>query len=134
MLGFQMYTLCYSHRSFLFIIASFFTISFFTLYLWKVKREKANTPPGPWGNFIPYIGYLPFLNAIKPHENLAELSKKYGKIFSLQLGSTYTVILADAALIREAFKRDEFSGRAPLYITHGIFNGFGECVYLMFIS
>jgi ecdysteroid 25-hydroxylase CYP306A1 len=84
------------------------------------------TPPGPTANYIPFIGYLPFLNATKPHESLFKLSKKYGNIFGLQMGSVYTVVLCDAALIREAFKRDEFSGRAPLYITHGIFHGYGN--------
>lgn len=93
-----------------------------------MKRERKDYPPGPWGNYIPYIGYLPFLpflNPAKPHESFLELSKKYGNIFSLQMGSIFTVVLADSALIREAFRRDEFSGRAPLYITHGIFNGYG---------
>lgn len=87
---------------------------------------RASVPPGPWRNHIPFIGYLPFLNSTQPHKSLFELSKKYGNIFSLQLGSVFTVVLADSTLIREAFRRDEFSGRAPLYVTHGIFHGYGN--------
>lgn len=92
----------------------------------SLRRKFKNTPPGPWENFIPFVGYLPFLNATKPHQSLADLTQKYGKIYSLQMGKIFTVVLSDVALIREAFKRDEFSGRAPLSVTHGIFHGYGN--------
>lgn len=72
------------------------------------------------------MGFLPFLNPQKPQETLFELSRKYGKVFGLQLGSIYAVVLADVGIIRETLRRDEFSGRAPLNVTFGIFNGFGE--------
>jgi Cytochrome P450 len=116
----------HTHRYLIFLII-LVAVSF-AFYLFKVKNVDKNLPPGPWGNYIPYIGYLPFLNPAKPHESLFELSKQYGSIFSLQMGSIFTVVLADAALIREAFRRDEFSCRAPLYITHGIFNGYGMII------
>jgi ecdysteroid 25-hydroxylase CYP306A1 len=35
------------------------------------------------------------------------------------------VVLSDPALIRESFGRSEFTGRAPLFLTHGIMAGFG---------
>ncbi|CRL07789.1 CLUMA_CG020743, isoform A, partial [Clunio marinus] len=89
------------------------------------RRRFKNTPPGPWANYIPFIGYLPFLNPQKPEQSLTKLAEKYGKIFSLQMGSIFTVVLSDATLMREAFKRDEFLGRAPLRVTHGIFHGYG---------
>ena len=89
-------------------------------------KASKNLPPGPWQNFIPFLGFLPFLNPKNPQETLFELSKKYGKVFGLQLGSIYAVVLSDVGIIREALRRDEFSGRAPLNVTFGIFNGFGE--------
>lgn len=42
------------------------------------------------------------------------------------MGSIFTVVISDVALMREAFKQDELSGRAPLLVTHGIFFGHGE--------
>lgn len=97
------------------------------MYHLKIKiNHFKNTPPGPLGNYIPFIGYLPFLDASNPEQSFTDVGKKYGKIFSLQMGSIFTVVLTDVALIREAFKQDELSGRAPLRVTHGIFFGNGE--------
>lgn len=80
-------------------------------------------PSGPWG--LPILGYLPFLNAKQPHQTLTNLSKIFGTIYSIQLGSIFTVVLSDHTLIREAFSKDCFSGRAPLFLTHGIMHGKG---------
>jgi ecdysteroid 25-hydroxylase len=91
-----------------------------------VRQKFKNTPPGPWANHIPFIGSLPLLTSKNPEKLFAKLAEKYGKIYSLQMGSIFTVVLSDVALIREAFRRDEFSGRAPLRVTHGIFYGHGE--------
>lgn len=103
-------------------------------FCFKRSRQKfKNTPPGPWANHIPFIGSLPFLTAKNPEKSLADLAHKYGKIYSLQMGSIFTVVLSDVALIREAFKREEFSGRAPLRVTHGIFFGHGELTKINFL-
>lgn len=81
-------------------------------------------PPGPWG--LPILGYLPFLNPTTPHESFTELAKKYGKIYGLYLGNVYTVVLSDAAMISSAFSKEQVTGRAPLYVTHGIMGGYGK--------
>lgn len=47
------------------------------------------------------------------------------------MGSIFTVVLTDVALIREAFRQDELSGRAPLRVTHGIFFGHGELTIII---
>lgn len=93
-----------------------------------MQYKHKNTPPGPLANHIPFVGYLPFLDASNPEQSLTDLAKKYGKIFSLQMGSIFTVVISDVALMREAFKQDELLGRAPLLVTHGIFFGHGEKV------
>ena len=80
-------------------------------------------PPGPWG--LPVFGYLPFLNQDEPFKTLHRLSEQNGPIFGLRMGSVYTVVLNDPSLIKEAFAKSQFSGRAPLPLTFGIFDGFG---------
>ncbi|KAG5875609.1 hypothetical protein JTB14_036606 [Gonioctena quinquepunctata] len=90
-----------------------------TYYIW-ISR---GLPPGPWG--IPIVGYLPWLDPIAPYLTLTNLSKKYGSIYGLSLGSVYTVVLTDPKMIRTLFSKDSTTGRAPLYLTHGIMEGYG---------
>lgn len=96
--------------------------------LWYLGRRNLsrNLPPGPLS--LPIIGSLYIFRdkSKRPYEVLTDLAKKYGPIFGLQMGSIYTVVLTDPALIREALKRDEYTGRAPLYLTHGIMGGKGK--------
>lgn len=94
--------------------------------------KKRNLPNGPWG--LPILGYLPFLNPKAPHETLTHLSRKYGNIFGLYLGSVYTVVLSDASLIFAAFSKDKVTGRAPLYVTHGIMGGYGKLICFLFFT
>lgn len=89
-----------------------------------MNTKKLNMPPGPFG--LPIVGSLLSLDRKQPHKSLTALSNKYGPICGLWMGSVYTVLLSDPKLVREALAKDEFSGRAPLYLTHGIMNGHGE--------
>lgn len=81
-------------------------------------------PPGPWG--LPLLGYLPWLDPKHAYLTLTELSKKYGKIYSIQMGNIFTVVISDPVIIRKAFNNDSLSGRADLCLAHGIMQGYGE--------
>lgn len=80
-------------------------------------------PPGPFG--VPFLGYLPFLDPSAPHVTLSNLVKKYGKVFSVQMGQVPCVVVADPFVIKRCFAKNEYAGRAPLYLTHGMMKGYG---------
>lgn len=79
-------------------------------------------PPGPRG--VPVLGYLPFFNG-DTHLHYLELAKKYGPVLSLKLGNQYVVVLSDYKMIREAFRKEEFTGR-PQSEFSDILGGYGE--------
>ncbi|CAL8081592.1 unnamed protein product [Orchesella dallaii] len=85
-------------------------------------RDK-NYPPGAVG--MPIFGYLPMLNQKTPYTTLKDLSAHYGKVFSIYLGSVYTVVISDVKLIREALNLDSFHEKPPLILANGVANGKG---------
>lgn len=97
-----------------------------------VHRRGPRLPPGPHG--LPIVGFLPWIDPNAPHLTLTRLVKDYGRIYTLKLGSVLTVVLSDHRLIREAFAKDIFTGRAPLFLTHGIMNGYGKCFVSYFVK
>lgn len=96
-------------------------LTFILTISWYRKR---NLPPGPWG--LPILGYLPWIDPKAPYETFTTLSKKYGPVYGVSLGGLYTVVLSDPKDIRSVLAKDAATGRAPLFVTHGIMKGYGE--------
>ncbi|XP_072388304.1 cytochrome P450 306a1 [Diabrotica undecimpunctata] len=103
--------------TYLYLIAAI--VIWVTYIIW----HNRHLPPGPWG--IPIFGYLLWLDPKSPYLTLTNLSKKYGSVYGLKLGNVYTVVLTDPKVIKTVFSKDATTGRAPLYLTHGIMNGYG---------
>ncbi|XP_056647665.1 cytochrome P450 18a1 isoform X3 [Diorhabda sublineata] len=100
-----------------------YIIALFVLWITYIIWKNYSLPPGPWG--IPIFGYLPWMDPKNPYITLTNLSKKYGSIYGLNLGSVYTVVLTNPKTIKSVFSMNATTGRAPLYLTHGIMEGNG---------
>ncbi|XP_048500488.1 cytochrome P450 76AD1-like [Beta vulgaris subsp. vulgaris] len=90
------------------LIIIIFTIIFVSKKL--LSKSKSKLPPGPkpW----PIIGNIHQLGN-KPHRSAAELSKTYGPIMSLKLGSVTTIVISSPEIAQEMFLKHDlaFSGR-----------------------
>ncbi|XP_015919915.1 cytochrome P450 2J6-like [Parasteatoda tepidariorum] len=75
-----------------------------------IRRHGKKYPPGPYG--LPLFGYAPFLTE-KPYLKFIEISKQYGDIFSISMGTERWVILNSADAIKEALLKPEFLNRPP---------------------
>ena len=96
------------------------------------KPARARTPPGPQG--WPVIGSLHLLASHEvPFEAFSHLSRVYGDIFSITLGTTPCVVVNSFPLIKEVLitKGPHFGGR-PNFIRYDILFGGDRdnCEYL----
>ncbi|GFY75842.1 cytochrome P450 1A2 [Trichonephila inaurata madagascariensis] len=91
----------------LIIIALF--ILLVSIWLTSGKSTKKQLP-GPIG--LPIVGYIPFMTK-KPYVKLAELSKTYGPLYKVRLGSIDIIVITDFEIMKEAFSKDAFMGRPP---------------------
>lgn len=103
-----------------FLLITLAVLIFYKIFIY-VRRIRS-LPPGPWG--LPIIGYLPFLKG-DAHISFKNLSNKYGPIFSTKLGDQLIVVLSDYRHIREAFRKEEFSGRPHTELS-SILGGYGK--------
>ncbi|XP_039137055.1 flavonoid 3'-monooxygenase CYP75B137-like [Dioscorea cayenensis subsp. rotundata] len=83
------------------LISTIFIIFMISISNKKNKTNKAPLPPGPKG--WPIIGNLNQIGS-KPHETLHTLSKIYGPLYRLQLGSV-TVVVANSPDVASQFLR-----------------------------
>ncbi|KAL6174543.1 hypothetical protein ACLB2K_051189 [Fragaria x ananassa] len=63
--------------------------------------KQAPLPPGPHG--VPLLGYLPFLGT-NLHHQFTDLSKVYGPIYKLQLGTKLGIVVSSPSLVKEVVR------------------------------
>jgi len=101
-----------------------FSILLLFLFRKHKRSEKQTLPPGPRG--LPFIGNLHLLESSTLCLKLSELSKKYGDIFSLQLGSRAAIVVSSPKLAKEVMKTHDLQncGRPSLICSMKIsYNG-----------
>ncbi|KAK9056233.1 hypothetical protein SSX86_027323 [Deinandra increscens subsp. villosa] len=96
-----------------FLIATLLFSSFlaFAYVIIISGRRNSRLPPGPFP--LPVIGNLLCLGD-KPHHSLATLSKRYGPLMSLKLGSRTTVVVSSPDIAKKFFQKHDhfFSSRS----------------------
>nr|AJD87469.1 cytochrome P450 CYP76AD13 [Basella alba] len=79
-------------------------VSFLFLHHFLKNSPKSKLPPGPkpW----PIIGNIHLLGS-KPHCSVANLSKIYGPVMSLKLGSIVTIVISSPKVAKEMFLKHD---------------------------
>ncbi|XP_053314629.1 cytochrome P450 2K1-like [Spea bombifrons] len=87
--------------------------------------QNRNFPPGP--RALPLIGNLHKINLKRPTDAFMELSKQYGSVFSVQMGSVKMVVLSGYDTVKSALvdHAEEFSDRPCIPIFEDINKGCG---------
>lgn len=93
------------------------TICTVYLLMWVTRTkipEGLQLLPGP--KPLPLIGNVLELGR-NPHLSLTAMSKRYGPVFQIQIGTRPVAVLSGADVVRQALIKqgDEFSGRPDLY-------------------
>lgn len=108
-------------------VALCFCIFLGVLFLtsWKTHQKRQRLPPGPTP--LPFLGTL---RKIKPHllyKTSVELSKEYGPVFTVWMGSTPVVVLCGYDTVKDALVNhaEEFGGRATLTSSQKLIGGNG---------
>lgn len=102
-----------------------FTVVLFIVRCLQISKRLWSLPPGPWG--FPILGYLPFVKG-DLHLHFRDLTQKYGSMFCTRLGSQLIVVLSDYKTIRDAFRKEEFTGR-PNTEFNNILGGYGKYLF-----
>ncbi|KAJ9564022.1 hypothetical protein OSB04_009182 [Centaurea solstitialis] len=97
-----------SSNTIFFLIVS--TSIFLYVLITKLVRWKSGIvvrlPPGPYQ--FPIIGNI-FELGKKPHVSLTSLSKTYGGLMTLKLGSTITVVVSSPEFAKDVFQKHDLS-------------------------
>ncbi|KAM5165069.1 cytochrome P450 2K1-like [Mantella aurantiaca] len=107
------------------MVLSIILCVFLAIVLYGWKRRAPNFPPGPTP--LPLIGNMHILNLKKPYKTFYELSKKYGPVYSIQIGEEKMVILSGYETVKDALVNhaNEFSDRPEIPLFHEATKGHG---------
>ena len=90
-----------------------------------MDRKRSNLPPGPTG--IPIFGYIPFFPT-NYGDKVKQLFAKYGKIFSVRLGSADVVFVSDVDVIKRIMNQDVYNNRPDFSLIGTLIPDFlGNC-------
>ncbi|KAK9056235.1 hypothetical protein SSX86_027325 [Deinandra increscens subsp. villosa] len=92
------------HLTLFLLFSSLLTIGYAILIF--SGRRNSRLPPGPFP--LPIIGNLLHLGA-NPHRSIAMLSKRYGPLMSLKLGSRTTIVVSSPGVAKEVFQKHDQS-------------------------
>ena len=100
------------------VVASFLFI--LAVYVLHTLWENRNLPPGPFP--FPVLGNLLSVGLKQPYRDLANMTKKYGKLFRIQMGNRKAIVINSYDIAREALikKGEDFAGR-PRHFFGSIF-------------
>ncbi|CAH1796478.1 unnamed protein product [Owenia fusiformis] len=94
------------------------------VYAVKTIRHIVSLPPGPWG--YPVVGVLPLLGD-NPNRYFQQMSKKFGHVCSMMIGSRLVVIVSGTTALKEFLLKngDNFAARPDTVVqavaeSHGI--------------
>ncbi|KAM4897110.1 CP2CN protein, partial [Sylvia borin] len=92
---------------------------------WKRRTGKGKMPPGPAP--LPILGNLLQVKPRQLAQTLQKLSKEYGPVFTVHLGSDPVVVLYGHDVVKEALvdRADEFAARGHMPIGDRANNGLG---------
>lgn len=94
----------------------------FTLHLWRWVRQRSSLPgPFPW----PIVGNAAQMGSA-PHKYFMRLTKKYGNVFQIKLGSRPVVVLNGDSIKQALVKQGlDFAGRPDFTSFQFVSNGNG---------
>ncbi|XP_056419927.1 cytochrome P450 2B4-like isoform X2 [Hyla sarda] len=123
--GRVLHGLTYTMEAILVLLSVVVILFVASVYKSQKKNKYANLPPGP--KPLPIIGNLHMIDTRKPQKSFMELSKKYGTVFSVHLGTQKFVILCGYDTIKDALinHAEEFSGRPRTAMTSKTSEGYG---------
>ena len=92
------------------------------------KRSSLSAPPGPHKWALPILGDLPYLMVMAKrlplHQALYEMSKQYGPLMELRLGTSQRILVASSPSVARLILQTHdkiFSSRAPNIVTSILF-------------